>query len=269
MAVVSKSARARATVLALPRAPSLANVGIGRLLPSGRALLVGFGLLACGLFAYVAARQTSLFALRSIEVTGAPPRVAAHVRAALRPLQGRNLITIHASDITSRLDRVPDVARATFDRDFPHTLRLVVAPAHAIAVIRRGPSAWIVSTDGRVVREAWPHAAPRLPRIWVPRTTDLEVGSTIGDADAARAIELVAAARAAGFAAHVRTVRATEHELTFVLSNGLDVRFGDTNALREKLAVAKRIAPLVSAPGYLDLSVPERPVSATNLQVGG
>lgn len=269
MAAVSKSARARATVLAFPRAPSLANLGLGRLLPSGRALLVGFGLLACGALAYVAARQTSIFALHSIEVTGAPPRVAAHVRSALRPLQGRNLMTIHASDITRRLDRVPDVARVTFDRDFPHTLRLVVTPAHSIAVVRRGASAWIVSTDGRAVRTAGPRAAPRLPRIWVPRTTEVAVGSTIADEDAARAIDLVAAARAARFAARVRTVRATDHELTFVLSNGLEVRFGDARALREKLAVAKRIAPLVSAPGYLDLSVPERPVSASNPQVGG
>jgi cell division protein FtsQ len=269
MAAVSKPARARAAVLAFPRTPSVVQIGLGRLVPSGRALVVAFGLLVCGALAYVAARETSIFALRSIEVTGAPPRVNAHVRAALRPLDGRNLMTIDASDITTRLDRLPDVARVTFNRDFPHTLRLVVAPAHSVAVVRRGPSAWIVSSDGRIVREIGPRAAPRLPRIWVVRTTDVEVGSTVEDADAARAIAAVVAARASGFATRIRAVRSNDRELTFVLASGFDVRFGDASSMRTKFAVARRIIPLVGASGYLDVSVPERPVSATNSQVGG
>jgi hypothetical protein len=77
------------------------------------------------------------------------------------------------------------------------------------------------------------------------------------------------AARASGFATRIRAVRSNDRELTFVLASGFDVRFGDASSMRTKFAVARRIIPLVGASGYLDVSVPERPVSATNPQVGG
>ena len=55
---------------------------LARVAPSGRSLLVGLALLALGLLAYAGARQTSLFAIRRIELAGAPPQVAAQVRRA-------------------------------------------------------------------------------------------------------------------------------------------------------------------------------------------
>ena len=264
---VRRGGRARATVLQFPHAPSLPKLDPRRLvssrsslLPSGRALLLGFALLGAGVLAYVGARESSVFAVRAIEVTGAPPRVAAHVRAALRPLEGQSLVALSAGDITARLRELPDVADFAYDRDFPHTLRLVVVPAHSIAVLRRGPSAWIVSSDGRVIRSAAPFSAPRLPRLWMPRVTDVTVGSALSDTDVAHTVSVLATARAAGFGIRIRTVRANEHELTFVLADGLELRFGDDSALGEKLAVARRIVPFAAGSRYADLSVPERPV---------
>ena len=261
MAAVSRRGRARATVLPFPHAPGLGGDALTRLLPSGRALLLGFGLLAGGALAYVGARETSIFSLRTIELTGSPPRVAAHVRRALRPLEGKSLLALHAADIERRLDRLPDVAGVSYDRDFPHTLRLRVTPAHSIAVARRGPESWIVSSDGRVVRTAGPFAAPRLPRVWLPRTADVEVGATLADPNAARALATLTSARSAGFGARMTAVRASDDELTLVLASGLEVRLGSGTALRLKLAVVRRILPLVSEAGYLDVSVPERPVA--------
>ena len=52
--------------------------------------------------------------------------------------------------------------------------------------------------------------------------------------------------------------------MTLVLDSGLEVRLGDLGDLRLKLAIAKRILQAVGAgpstSGYLDVSVPERPV---------
>jgi cell division protein FtsQ len=237
-------------------------------LPSGRALLLGFALLAGGAVAYLAARETSLFALRTIRISGAPPRVAAHVRAALAPLEGRSLVGLDQGAIERRLADLPDVASVTFDRDFPHTLRLFVTPAHSIAVLRRGPSAWIVSSDGKVIRSIGLFGAPKLPRVWVPRTTTVDAGAPVGDADALRAVGAVAVARRARFATRILAVRARNGELTFVLAGRLELRLGDATALRLKLAVAQRLLPLVgSTSSYLDLSVPERPVAGGNSQV--
>jgi hypothetical protein len=68
-------------------------------------------------------------------------------------------------------------------------------------------------------------------------------------------------------------VRATPTELTLVLRSGLEVRLGDSGDLRLKLAIARRILRALgtdATTGYLDVSVPERPVAgAVNPRVGG
>jgi cell division protein FtsQ len=256
-------------VLPFPHAPSLPRIRGRDLLPSGRALLVGFALLAATVLAYFVARETSMFAVRTIEVEGAPPRVAAHVRAALRPLDGTSLLALRSGDVTQRLDRLPDVASVSYDRDFPHTLRLHVAPAHTIAVLRRGASAWLASSDGHVIREAGRTAAPLLPRIWLASDADPSPGRALDDADGQRAISALADARRAGFAERVLAVRANDHELTFVLENHFELRLGDASDLAAKAVVARKILPLATDFGYVDVSAPERPVAGGKPQVSG
>jgi cell division protein FtsQ len=240
----------------LPRELRLAD-----LLPSGKAIAVAFSVLALAVLLYFGARETSVFAVRTIEIHGASPTVAAHVRAALRPLDGKSLLAVHAADVIGPVERLPDVAGLTYDRDFPHTIRVRVVPAHTIAVVRRGPSAWLVSSDGRVVRPAGRTSAPGLPRIWVPGTVDVTTGRRLADGDAAAALDAVAVARRNGFARHIAAVRASDHELTFVLDNHVELRFGDASDLALKVTVARRVLPLASGYGYVDVSAPDRPVA--------
>jgi hypothetical protein len=85
-------------------------------------------------------------------------------------------------------------------------------------------------------------------------------------------VRALALARHAHLAGRVRTVRAADHELTFLLASGLELRLGDLRAVRLKLAVASRILPGLLAEGgyaYLDVSVPARPVAGENPQAGG
>jgi len=270
MAAVSRSRRASAAVLPFPDAGRLRSLTLARVLPSGRALLVGFALLGAGVLAYVGARETSLFALRTVKISGAPPRVVAHVEQALSPLRGYSLLALNQGEIERRVAGLSDVARVSFDRDFPHTLRVFVTPAHSIAVLRRGASAWIVSSDGRVVRTTGLFAAPNLPRIWVARSVGVEVGMPLADADADRAVHALAIVRGAGFGRRIAAVRATDRELTFVLAGGPEIRCGDARSLRLKLAVASRMLPLVqSTSGYVDVAVPARPIAGGNPKVAG
>jgi hypothetical protein len=75
----------------------------------------------------------------------------------------------------------------------------------------------------------------------------------------------------------VHVVRAGDKELTLVLGGGLELRLGGGGDLRLKLAIARRILRQTGAAaaggGYLDVSVPERPVLSSVLstypQVGG
>jgi hypothetical protein len=72
--------------------------------------------------------------------------------------------------------------------------------------------------------------------------------------------------------ARVSLVENGSKGLLLVLAGGFQVRLGDVGDLRLKLAIARRILLVTGAatqPGYLDVSVPERPVLSTQSQVGG
>ncbi|MBA2384629.1 MAG: hypothetical protein H0V68_08220 [Actinobacteria bacterium] len=61
-------------------------------------------------------------------------------------------------------------------------------------------------------------------------------------------------------------MRASAKELTLLLRPGLELRLGDGTDRDVKLEVARRILPaLEEGVGYLDVSVPERPVAGGTL----
>jgi cell division protein FtsQ len=245
---------------------------LASLVPSGRSVLVGLLLVAAAVAAYVAARDTRVFAVERIEVTGGPPRVQAEVQRALGGERGRSLLRIDDDVLSRRLAPVPDVLGFRYDRAFPHTLRVAVTPERAVLLLRRGHDAWAVSARGRVLRRVLRPRSSTLPRLFVPRATPVTVGATLARANGAAAAAAVAPLGVARLPARVRLVRSDATELTFVLRSGLELRLGDAGDLRLKLAIARRILLAVGAGsrGYVDVSVPERPVSATgNPQVEG
>lgn len=260
---------ARAAVLPARRAP----LELGRLAPSGRSILVGLALLALGVGGYVAARETSVFAVRTILVRGAPPHVRAEVRAALADEAGRSLLRVDAAGIERRLADVPDVESVQFDRAFPNTLRIVVVPARPVVVLRHRADAWLVSAHGRVLRRLNHPRLSLLPRVWVKSDPQIVIGSRLGANEGGAAAAALAPLASANFRGGVLLVRTGAKELTLVLRSGIELRLGDLGDLRLKLAIARRILALPATsgtkPAYLDVSVPERPVMGADTQVSG
>jgi cell division septal protein FtsQ len=253
-------ARAKAAAAELPRGR---RIDVRRLLPSGPSLLAGFTLLALGAASYGVARETGLFAIRTIEVVGAPPDVSARVGAALAPLEGTSLVGLSARDLDRKIVGLPDVVGVTHDRAFPHTLRVYVLPERALLVLRRGEESWLVSARARVVRPLERGALRLLPRIWVPREVDVAAGDTLADGPARRAVRVLVLARN-GLPARVRAVRLDGPETTLILRSGVEVRLGREHDLQLKLAVAAAVLPRISEQStYLDVAVPDRPVAGT------
>jgi cell division septal protein FtsQ len=228
------------------------------------------GILALG---YLVARSTSVFALKSVAVTGARGAVEADVRAALRPLHGVSLVTVDADRVERQLSALPSVRAARVDRAFPHGLRVVVFPEHPVAVLRSGGAAWIVSERGRVVRVVQSNTNRRLPRIWLAAGAAFEPGETLAIPTASKALRVLALLPTQ-FPVQVRTARATDDGLVLVLSIGMEVRLGPDVDLEAKLASAAAVLRGLSGAeraelGYLDVSLPERPVGGVNTQVDG
>ena len=257
--------RARSVVVPFPGLDTDERAAVARVIPSGRSLLLAFAALAAGLAVLLLARETSLFAVERVDVRGAPPGVTRQVEKALADVRGESLLSLDAVRLRTELESLPTVRAASLDRAFPHRLVVDVVPEQAVAVVRQGASAWLVSDRGRVMVAVARRVRPALPRVWVPRTVPLEAGS-LATGELRTAVTAVAPLQALRFPGHVAAVASTGRELTMRLRGGLLVQLGEPGDVRLKLAVAARILPLLE-PGtaYLDVSVPERPVAGTTL----
>ncbi len=268
MAARKRSTSRTAVLPARRAAPSL---HVARLAPSGRSILTGLALLVLAIGGYVGARETAIFAVHTIEIRGGNEVLRAQVKVALAGEVGRSLMKIDGDSLNRHIAPIPGVRSFEYDRAFPNTLRVVLRPEEPVLVLRSGADAYLVAATGRVIRPLVHPRLSQLPRLWVARDVRVRVGeplpAVVGSAAAA-----LAPLRGAPLPGGVRLVRGGK-ELTLVLGGGLEVRLGDHGDLQLKLAIARRIlratAAAMTGRGYLDVSVPERPVLALNTQVGG
>ena len=257
-------ARPESVVVPFARARAGARLDADRLVPSGRSLLLAFALLAGALGAWFLARETPLFALRTIEVSGGSAPTERQVRRVLATEVGHSLLKLDATRVESRLEDLPTVVSVRLDRAFPHELRVAVVPEVAVLVVRQGADSWLVSARARVIGTVQRGSHARLPRLWVKRDVPVERGDTLGG-DLAAGVLAVRPLPGARLP-RVATVRMGDDGLTLALRSGLLIRLGEAEAIRLKLAVAARLVPLLDdGTAYVDVSVPERPVAGTDL----
>ncbi|HET6684020.1 MAG TPA: FtsQ-type POTRA domain-containing protein [Gaiella sp.] len=254
-------ARTASVVVPFPRRDPGDPLELGRLVPSGRALLIAFGVLAGVLVALLLARETSLFGVSSIEVTGAGPGVAGQVERALSDRKGNSLVGLDLDAARADVLELSTVAGVSFDRAFPHTLRVTVDPERPVAVARQGAASYVLSDRGRVMARVDRHDKPRLARMWVAKDVTLEKGAIV-DGDLRVAVEAVTPLAGAHFPGRVVSLTTENEQLMLRLQSGLELRLGDIRDVDLKLAVAARVIPqLPIGAGYLDVSVPDRPVA--------
>jgi cell division septal protein FtsQ len=232
-----------------------------------RPVAVGAGIAVFALAAWFVARDTSVFAVRTIEVHSGSPRVKSEVQHALASELGRSLLRIDEGALTRRLEALPDVLSARFERSFPNTLQVTVHAERAVLLVRQGATSWVVSARGRVMRKLDNPRRSRLPRLWLPKNVQLTTGETLPLDQGRMAAAAVAPVARRAYPGGVRTVVSGKELLTLVLGEGTEVRLGDLGDLRLKLAIARKILHVAAmngdtTPAYVDVSVPERPVLA-------
>ena len=227
---------------------------------------------------YLGARETSVFAIRSIEISGAPAHVRDAVRAAAGPVAGKSLVSLDGDALVRDLEALPSVRSASYDRAFPSTLRIFVSPEQPLAIVRLGSESWVVSERGRLIRPAAADEEARLPRLRLPGGDGdgAGAGSFVTD-PAARALLGALAALPERFPARVGLVRLRQGSLTFALHapwGNPELRLGEPVDVRVKLAVAGLVLRALPADerastDYLDVSVPERTVVGSEPQLEG
>jgi cell division protein FtsQ len=252
----------RATVVVpFPQTSADETIDLHQLVPSTRSLFIAFAVLGGVLLALVVARETPLFGVRSIEVTGAPAGVQRQVEKALADRRSDSLVGLDLAGARTDVAALPTVAAVEFDRAYPHTLRVTILPERPVAVVRQGAGAFVVSERGRVIARVPRTKRPELARIWVGHDVQLEPGTVVAG-DLRTAVGAVAPLAGTRFPGRVVSVATANEQLTLRLRSGLELRLGEPVHVDLKLAVAGRILPLLPpGSGYLDLSVPDRPVA--------
>jgi cell division septal protein FtsQ len=224
---------------------------------------------------YLAARETPLFAVRTVAITGGSEAVRKAVREAAQPVEGESLVALDGKALVRELEALPSVRSASYDRAFPSTLRIFVHPELPLGIVRLGPDRWVVSERGRIIRR-YTSDSERYPRFRLPGRPNVVPGSYMTDPGAQVVLGALAVVPR-NFPVRIQMVRLEGGRLTMDLWapwGRPELRLGEAVDVQAKLAVAAVVLRSLSADerssvGYVDVSVPERTVVGSNPQVEG
>jgi cell division protein FtsQ len=203
-------------------------------------------------------RNLPLFSIDEVTVTGATTNAPA-IKQAVEQVAG-DMTTLHIKDDELRdvVAHFPTVASVGATTSFPHTLHVTVTERLPVAFIKVGPHRTAVSADGYLLLGA--SFDPKdLPRIEGVNTHGVRLD---GDA-AAQAAILGATPRPLRDRVTSSSWDDQQGGVVVSLDGGPDLRFGDGSRARDKwtAAVAVLSSSEHGSPSYLDVSVPDRPVS--------
>ncbi|HSD24484.1 MAG TPA: FtsQ-type POTRA domain-containing protein, partial [Solirubrobacterales bacterium] len=203
-------------------------------------------------------RNLPLFSIDEVTVTGATTNGPA-IKKAVEQVAG-DMTTLHLNDDELRnvVTHFPTVASVGATTSFPHTLHVTVTERLPVAFIKVGDRRTAVSADGYLLLGA-SFNPKQLPRI------EGAVGNGArldGDA-AAQAAILGAIPAPLRDQIASSTWSDSDGGVVVSLDGGPDLRFGDGSRAQDKwtAAVAVLSSPEHGSPAYLDVSVPERPVT--------
>jgi cell division protein FtsQ len=203
-------------------------------------------------------RDLSWFAISDVTVKGATTNER-EIRSAVEKVAG-DMTTLHIKDgeLRDAVARFPTVASVGASTSFPHGLQVTVTERLPVAFIRISGQQTAVSSDGYLLTGT-DFDAKSLPRIEGAAAH----GARLDDDAAAQAAIL--GATPAPLRNHITASTWDDQRGGVVvdLKNGPEVRFGDGSRAHDKwrAAVAVLSSDERGSPSYLDVSVPDRPVS--------
>lgn len=247
------------------RLPALPRPGrLGPVTPHGRRRLAAIVLIAGLVVAsFLILRESSLVAVRDVEVTGASGRDGERVRSALDGA-ARDMTTLHVDldALRTAVAPYPIVKDVRATPDFPHGLKIEVIEHTPVAAVgvdgRRVP----VASDGTLLRGSSARDLPVLPMRMPP------AGDKVAAGQAARVVAALAAAPEPLRQA-IEKVFVGPRGLTVRLTDGPAVYLGSTERVAAKWAAIARVLadPTSQGATYLDVRLPERPTAGGLEQV--
>jgi cell division protein FtsQ len=237
--------------------------GAGFLTPRLRARLL-VGLIAAALLfggAWLWFRDSSLVAVRHVNVTGASGPDARQIRGALTAA-ARNMTTLDVSmsELRTAVAPYPDVKNLAVSTQFPHGIRIRVIEQIPVAAVVVAGQTIAVAGDGTLLHDSV--GASKLPRIPLP----VPPGGTRLTGAALGAVSVLAAAPYQLLGQVAEVTISARHGLTAQIRNGPSIYFGDGQRLAAKWTAAVAVLADPSSAGavYIDVSDPERPAAGAS-----
>lgn len=203
-------------------------------------------------------RNMSWFAIDSVTIKGATTNER-EIKAAVEGVAG-DMTTLHINDgaLRNAVARFPTVASVGASTSFPHGLEVTITERLPIAFVQIHGQPTAVSADGYLLAGA-SFDQKQLPRI----EGAVAHGPRLDEDAAAQAAILGATPAPLRNRVTVSSWDDNRGGVVVDLKNGPEVRFGDGSRARDKWAAAVAVlsGSQRGSPSYLDVSVPDRPVS--------
>jgi cell division protein FtsQ len=203
-------------------------------------------------------RNLSWFAIDEVTVDGATTS-GAEIRSAVEQASG-DMTTLHLKDgeLRDAVSRFPTVASVSASTSFPHTLHVRITERLPVAYVEVRGRQVAVSADGYLLIGA------SFDQKALPRIHAAAVHGALLDEDAA-AQAAILGATPAPLRGRITSSSWNDDRggVVVQLENGPEIRFGDASRPADKWAAAVAVlsSPERGSPSYLDVSVPDRPVS--------
>jgi cell division protein FtsQ len=202
-------------------------------------------------------RDSSLVAVRQVEITGVTGSQAGEIRDALTEA-AQDMTTLHVREDSLRdaVQAYPVVRELHADADFPHRLRITVNSYDPIGAMQLGGRSVAIARDGTVL-DGTPTKG-----LTVISASGSAAGTKITGTQATKLVRLLAAAPGP---IRSRAQRAYQGPsgLAVDLRNGPRLDFGDLSQLDGKWLAAAAVLADKDSQGasYVDVRLPERPVA--------
>lgn len=202
-------------------------------------------------------RTSELVGVRTVEISGVQGSQSTRIHKALTAA-GLDMTTLAVDEDALRdaVTAFPIVRSLRTSTEFPHGLRIDVNVYEPVAALAAGESTIAVGSDGTLLRGA---SRRGLPLVGVRQ---MPGGARVSDADALRAIRLLAAAPAP-LRLRIERVFRGQRGLSATLDNGPKLYFGGDDRARAKWAAAAEVLAQPSSHGasYVDVRLPGKPVA--------
>lgn len=222
--------------------------------------MVDLGLLLAVVATFYGALRSPLLDVESVDVSGARRTSPEAILEASGITQGEQLVDVRLGAAGERVAALPWVADVRLHRRLGGSIEIAVTEREPAAVLGVGAAAVVVDQAGRVLVRAVddPDLAARLVHVEGPGG-GLAPGASVGS-DARGALEL--ASRLAEAVPGAIASVSVGPELTASLTQGGEVRFGDTTRLAAKLRSLRTMLDQVDLTclDRLDVRTPGTPV---------